>query len=73
MASPRPEDRRYTDIRLVPDAAAWAAEELPARRAEPLAAVAATAPGKDWEAIVRGVTLLARLLATGEHPKSDRS
>ncbi|HEU5002277.1 MAG TPA: MarR family transcriptional regulator [Actinomycetota bacterium] len=58
----RQDDRRYARIELAPEVLPFVKNELPARRAGPLAAVAEKAKEGEWADVVRGVTVLKRLL-----------
>lgn len=58
----REDDRRYARIELAPEVLPFLKNELPARRAGPLFAVAEKAKEGEWADVVRGVQVLKRLL-----------
>jgi DNA-binding MarR family transcriptional regulator len=68
--TPRPGDRRYTQIELTDQARQWVEHEMPAARLGPLETAVRKATSEELDAILNGLATLQRLLPSREpHPE----
>lgn len=69
--TPRPGDRRYTQIELTSEARQWVEHEIPAARLGPLETAVRKATSEELAAILNGLATLERLLpAIGPPPEN---
>ena len=59
---PRPGDRRFVSVELTAPVQEWLRDELPASKAEPIAAAMEKATPREREVILQGLATLHRLL-----------
>jgi DNA-binding MarR family transcriptional regulator len=61
----RSDDRRYAHIEITDPGRDWVGRDLPALRLQPLATALGQATDDERAAVLRGLTILQRLIATG--------
>jgi hypothetical protein len=61
----RSDDRRYAHIEITDPVRDWVGRDLPALRLQPLATALGQATDDERAAVLRGLTILQRLIATG--------